>query len=160
MYKVNDYIIYKRDVCKINEIKKNYYGGKDYYSITPIIDNTLTINVACDSPKIKDILTKEEASKIIEAIPNVEIIDSNDKTLENIYKSLLATDDILDLVKIIKTTYLRNKSRVDSGKQIGDKDKSYFDQAEKYLYNTLGISLGMNYEETKKYIINKIGEQK
>ncbi len=30
MLKVNDYIMYKRDVCKIVEIKEKYYKDKDY----------------------------------------------------------------------------------------------------------------------------------
>ena len=40
-----------------------------------------------------------------------------------------------DLIKIIKTTYLRNKERIDNNKKIGGTDDEYFKQAEKYLYN-------------------------
>ena len=159
MYKINDKIIYKRDVCTINEIKKNYYKEIDYYSISPLIDPTLTINVPTSSPLVKDILTKEEALSIIDSIPDIEPINSDDKSLENIYKELLYTDDVLDLIKIIKTTYLRNKKRLDTGKKIGDKDDTYFKKAEKYLYALLSISLEMTYEECKNYIIEKLNKE-
>lgn len=156
MYKINDKIIYKRAVCIIKEVKENYFKNKDYYCISPISDPTLTINIPTDSNTIKPLLTKEEATKIIESILTVKEIESDDKSLENIYKDLLNTEDPLDLVKIIKTTYLRNKKRLDSGKKIGDKDDAYFKKAETYLYTSLAISLNMTYEECKKYIIDYI----
>ena len=34
-----------------------------------------------------------------------------------------------DLIKIIKTTYLRNKERLDNNKKTTDKDNYYFNQA-------------------------------
>ncbi len=159
MYKINDKIIYKRDVCIIKEIKKNYYKETDYYCISPISDTTLTINIPVDTPLIKNLLTKEEALSIIDSIISVEPIDSDDKSLENIYKELLSTEDELDLVKIIKTTYLRNKKRIDTGKKIGDKDDTYFKKAENYLYTSLSISLDMTYEECKNYIIEKLEKE-
>ena len=159
MYKINDKIIYKREVCTINEIKEKYYNDKDYYCVSPISDKTLTLNIPVDSPQIRTLLTKEEALTIIENISNIEEIKADDKSLENIYKELLSTDNEEDLVKIIKTTYLRNKKRVDSGKKIGDKDDVYFKKAESLLYNSLATSLNMTYEECKEFIINSL-EQK
>lgn len=159
MYKINDIIIYKREVCIINKIKNNYYNGKDYYSVSPISDKTLTLNIPTDSPQIKNILTKEEALSIIEKIPTIKEIKADDKSLENIYKELLSTDKEEDLVKIIKTTYLRNKKRVDSGKKIGDKDDIYFKKAESLLYNSLATSLNMTFNECKEYIINNIDKK-
>ena len=61
-----------------------------------------------------------------------------------------------DLIRIIKTTYLRNQKRLEEGKKILDKDSNYFEKAEKYLYNELSISLGMNYDECKQYVISKL----
>ncbi|MGN1371096.1 MAG: hypothetical protein ACI4XM_02290 [Candidatus Coprovivens sp.] len=159
MYKINDIIIYKREVCIINKIKNNYYNGKDYYSVSPISDKTLTLNIPTDSPQIKNLLTKKEALNIIEKIPTINEIKADDKSLENIYKELLSTDKEEDLVKIIKTTYLRNKKRVDSGKKIGDKDDIYFKKAESLLYNSLATSLNMTFNECKEYIINHIDKK-
>ncbi len=156
MYKINDKIIYKREVCIIKEIKEKLYNNTDYYVISPISDTSLTINLPVSSPAIKNLLTKEEALATIESIPSIKELDSNEKSLENIYKELLSTEDEKDLICIIKTAYLRNKKRVDSGKKIGDRDDNYLKKAENYLYNSLGSSLDMTYDECKQYIINYI----
>lgn len=158
MYKIGDYIIYKKDVCIINEIKDNYYNGISYYKISPITDNSLTINIPIDNACIKNILSKDEANKIITEIPKVELLNIEEKNLESEYKELLNTDNLLDLVKIIKTTYIRNQNRINNGEKIGDKDNEYFNKAENYLYNILSISLNIPYEECKKMITNKCNE--
>ena len=150
MFKVEDYVVYKRNVCKIVDIKdlKNI----PYYVLNPIDDKTLTITVPQTNNLIREIIKKEESLKLINSIPNIGIIDVNDKLIENEYKNLLNSGKLEDLVKIIKTTYLRNEDRLSNHKKIGEKDDNYFKKAEKLLYNELSISLGLSYEETKNYI--------
>ena len=103
-------------------------------------------------------MTKEEALNFIHQIPSIEPIQSNDKMLENQYKELLKTEKEENLVRIIKTTYVRNHERLKRGKQVGEKDETYFNKAEKLLYSELAISLGMNYDEVKQYIFDTIHE--
>lgn len=152
MYKIGDYVVYKKDVCIIKEIDDNYYV------LNPVDDKSLTIKVFCTSNLIRDIITKEESEKLINSIPNIEVINVSDKLLENEYKRLLTTGSLEDLVKIIKTTYLRNENRINNHKKIGEKDDNYFKKSEKLLYNELAISLGKTYEETKNYIKEKVDE--
>jgi len=76
--------------------------------------------------------------------------------MEYEYKNLLSSGSHEDLVKIIKTTYLRNKERIDNKKKISDKDNRYFQLAEKYLYNEFSIVLGLTIEDTKEYVIDKV----
>lgn len=162
MYKVNDYIVYKKSVCQIKEIKKNPLNGNDYYILIPIDDNSLIIDVPIDNRMgyIKNILSKEEADSLINSISTIKPLDNiNDKYIEKTYKDLLYNGTHQDLIKIIKTTYLRNEDRINSNKKISEKDKDYFNQAEKYLYNELSIVYNMSFEETKNYIINKVQEQ-
>lgn len=156
MYKINDYIVYRHDVCKIKKIKK--IKDKDYYVINPIDDNSLIINTPVDNKMgyIRDILSKEEAKKIIDSIKDITAVDSiNEKNVEATYKELLNSYSYENLIKIIKTTYERNNNRLINNKKISEKDDTYFKLAEKYLYNELAISLNTTSEEIKDYIINK-----
>lgn len=156
MYKINDYIVYRHDVCKIKKIKK--IKDKDYYVISPIDDNSLIINTPADNKMgyIRDILSKEEAKKIIDSIKDIKAVDSiNEKNVEATYKELLNSYSYENLIKIIKTTYERNNNRLINNKKISEKDDTYFKLAEKYLYNELAISLNTTSEEIKDYIINK-----
>lgn len=153
MFKVGDYVIYKRDLCLIKEITNN-----KYYKLSLIDDETLTISVPIENKLgyLRHPMSIDDANKIINTIPLIEPLQINDKLLENEYKNLLKTNKHEDLIKIIKTTYLRNKERIKTGKKIGEKDQLYFELAEKYLYNELSYTLDMTYEECKKYIIECI----
>ncbi len=158
MFKLNEYVVYKKDVCIVKEIKKNYFHNKDYYILEPINDKTLKINIPTDNKDLKNLITKEELTKIINKIPKVNIITTNDKLIEMEYKELLKSNNLLDLVKIIKTSYLRNKKRLDNNKKVGEKDQNYFELAEKYLYTEFSIVLNLTYNDTKKYIIDEIAK--
>lgn len=94
--------------------------------------------------------------RLIARIPEIDVISCNEKLIEAEYKNLLSSGSHEDLIKIIKTTYLRNKKRLDNKKKIGDKDNYYFKKAERYLYNEFSISLNMSFENTKDYITEQV----
>lgn len=158
MYKINDYVVYKKDVCRVKDIKENDYNEK-YYVLIPLSDESLIIDVPVENKQgsIRSIISKKEATKVIEMIPLVEpITDLNDKLLESEYKRLLYSGSYEDLVKIIKTTYIRNSNRILNKRKIGEKDDAYFKKAEKLLYDELSISYDMSYDEMKEYIVKKV----
>jgi len=156
MYSIGDYVVYNNNVCKIFEIKEKHYFGKDYYLMHPIDDDSLNIEVPIDNKLIKSPISKEQALELIDKIPNIGVLEDNTKMIENTYKQLMKSSNLEDLVKIIKTTYLRNDYRIKNNKRISEKDMTYFYNAEKRLYNELSISLGLTFKETKEYIINKL----
>ena len=156
MFNINDYVVYKKDVCKVREIKHNNINNKEYYVLVPIEDESLIIDVPTDNilGYLRKILTKKEAENIIDKIKYIEpLTDINDKNNLNVYKELIKNGNHVNLIKIIKTSYLRNKERTDKNKKPSEKDLKYFEQAEKYLYNELAVALGKSFEETKEYII-------
>lgn len=156
MFEIGNHIIYKRDVCQIKNIKEK--NNIDYYELVPIDDDTLKIEVPVNNESIKSIMSIQEVSKLIEKIPNIEVVECNDKMIEVEYKKLLSTGNKEDLIKIIKTTYLRNKERIENKKKISDKDNTYFLKAERILYNEISIVLNLTFDETKEYIIDKVTE--
>ena len=156
MYKVNDLLVYKKDVCVVEEIKPKYLRDTDYYVLSPLTDKSLKLQVPTTSNAIRDLIKKEKIEGIIQSIPNIEVIKSDAKTLEADYKLLMQNGTHEDLIKIIKTIYLRNKERLDNNKKTTDKDNYYFNQAELYLYNEFSVVLNLTYDETKQYIIDKL----
>lgn len=160
-FKVNEYVLYKKDICIIKDIKINKMNNKEYYILELVEDKSLTIDVPTDNKMgyLKKIISQEEANNLINNIPNINIIENiDDKNIEKIYKELLNRGNHDDLVKIIKTTYLRNENRKNNNKKISEKDLNYFKQAEKYLYNELAVCFKMDFNECKDYIINKVKE--
>lgn len=158
MFQKGDYLVYKKDVCKVLEVKEKYFKDMDYYILMPITDKSLKIQIPMNSQLIRELITKERVEEIINSIPSIEIIKTDSKSLENDYKQLMQSGTHEDLIRIIKTTYLRNKERIDNNKKTTDKDNYYFNQAELYLYNEFSVVLNMTYDETKEYIISKVNK--
>lgn len=160
MFKENDVVVYKRDVCKITGTKQSTFNGKDYFILKPIDDKSLTIQVPVENSGnlLRKVITKEEIELVIDKIPIIEPLADN-KYIENDYKDLLNNGTHEDLIKIIKTAYLRNQIRKEAGKKIAERDNNYFQMAERILYNEFSIGLGKTIEETKQYIIDKVINQ-
>lgn len=155
MYKINDKVVYKGDVCIVKDIKEKYFKNIDYYVLSPINDFSLTINAPTDSKDIRTIISKEKALELIDKIPSIKLIDiDNEKYIEKEYKDMLSEQTYDGLIKIIKTAYLRNETRINNNKKISEKDDTYFKVAEQKLYDELSIALNIKPEEVKKTIIN------
>ena len=161
MYKINDYVVYQKEVCQIKDINK--INNEDYYLLSPVSDNSLLIHIPISNKMgiLRDIMSKDKADNLINNISNIKPLSNlNDKYIEKNYQELLSSGKSEDLIKIIKTTYLRNVNRLKNKKKLSDKDLDYFNKAEKYLYNELGIVYHMNFNEIKDYIIKKLTTQK
>lgn len=154
MFKKDSYIIYKGDVCKVKDIIENYYDETDYYVLMPLKDESMTIKIPINNESIKNIVSKEEAINIIKSFKSTELIDlSNEKNAEHVYIDLLNDSTHKSLVKIIKTTYVRNQARINNNKKISEKDDNYFRKAEKRLYEELAVSLDKSVDEIRSEII-------
>lgn len=159
MFKINDYVVYKRNVCKIENIIKNKFNNKDYYLLIPIDDASLKIEIPTDSDKIRSIINYDEFIRLMDSIPMINVIDVDDKVIALEYKRLMGSDNLEDLIKIIKTTYQKNKQREDTNRKVRDKDVYYFNKAEKCLYNEFSLVLNKNFDETKDYVVRYIQEK-
>lgn len=156
MYKIDEYLRYGKDVCKVKDIKLKKYNDQDYYLLVPVKDESLKIETPVNSDKLQDLISKEELENLIKKIPSIEPIEIEEKFLESEYKKLLQTGDYESIIKVIKTTYLRNKERLENNKKRAEKDTNYFELAEDYLYNEFSVVLGKSYDDTKNYVINQI----
>ncbi len=145
-----DYIVYRKETCKIIEKEDGYY------KLVPVNDTSIKYKVPVDSNFLKKVITKEEIDRLLLEIPEINTIDLGEKQIEQEYKELMKSGTHEDLVKIIKTSYLRNQIRILNNKRISEIDDEYFRRAEKYLYEEIGIVLNLSFEDTKEYIINKL----
>ena len=61
-----------------------------------------------------------------------------------------------DLIRIIKTTYLRNQGRLLLNKKTSRSDQVYFDEAERILYQQIAYVYNLDYEGAKQYVLSKL----
>lgn len=158
MFKINEIVMHVHDVCKINALIKNYRDGEDYYRLSPITDGSLVIHTPAANSRgmIRKIISKKEAEALIKAIPSIQPLEVDERQMAAEYKELVSKGDHKDLIKIIKTTHLRNEMRLEGNKKLNESDKTYFRLAEHILYNEIGAVLGMDFDETKQYITDKV----
>ena len=99
------------------------------------------------------VLAHEEAENLIHRIPEIPMITiANDKLLEQEYKNCLKTSSCQDLIRIIKTIYLRKRAREEAGRKETAVDARYFRIAEDHLYGELAVALDMSRENVESYI--------
>lgn len=158
MLKVGQVIMYHRSVCVVCDIVEDYHDKGTFYKLTPLYDDTLTIHAPVDCPDgvFKPLLTKDQIETLITKIPSISCVDTSDRMLDTIYKELFSSEKHEDLIRIIKTTYMRIEDKVQKGQRRTEKDKIYFQKAEKALYGELAASLGKTINETREYIVERV----
>ncbi|MBQ7954187.1 MAG: CarD family transcriptional regulator [Lachnospiraceae bacterium] len=164
MFEIGEYIIYgTKGVCQVMDITTMNLDGvpKDtkYYILQPWNQSGSRIFVSVDNQKtiMRKILTKEEANALIDKIPEIEEIwVDNDKVREEKYKECIRTCECSELVRIIKTLYLRREERLKAGKKITTTDERYLKSAEEHLYTELSVALDIPVENMEKYITEKV----
>ncbi len=156
MYKEDDYLIYGKQVCRVEKLEER--DGIKYYILRPIKDESLKIQIPTTTDKIRDIISKEELDKLLDKIPEIELIDTDKKYLESTYRQLLQNGTHEDLIRIIKTTYLNNQERLAKKKKVTETDKNYFELAEECLYEEFSITLGKDIDATRNYVISKVDQ--
>ncbi len=155
MLKKDDYVIYQKEVCQIKGKKLNEFTNRESFILEPVNDSSLKLTIPVDNPNLRELLTKKELEELLSKIPSIPVIEVEDRELEQEYRNLMRNENEEDLVRVIKTTYLRNKKRVDNNKKISDKDHHYFEMAEDLLYTEIAIILNISKEEAKEYLISK-----
>lgn len=133
--------------------------GKMYYILKPVYLSASTVYVPVDSGTVsmRNILTRDEAESLIQEIPRIEPLKiTNEKFLEQDYKTCVKSNHCIELVKLIKTIYLRKQKRLETGRKETAVDSKYFKIAEEHLYGELALALEMDKREVYKYITEQL----
>ena len=114
MYSINDTVLYGANgVCRIADICQKEFSGviKDYYILTPLNNETMTIFVPINNKlltdKIKRVLSKKEICDLITTVslkPINWVIDDNER--KEHYRTILSSGNRLEILNMrIKKRY-------------------------------------------------------
>lgn len=164
MFEKGDYIIYGTSgVCQVEDITTMDMASvprdRLFYVLLPSSQKGGRIFVPVDSQKtvMRRILTRDEASRLIDEIPQTEELwIGNEKLREEKYKECMRFGDCREWIRIIKTLYLRKLQRSAQGKKITSTDEKYLRMAEEYLYSELEIPLGISKNRMESYITERL----
>lgn len=151
-------------VCRVEEIGKPdglSDGDTLYYKLNPVYD-TETIYTPVDTKAfMRPVITREEAEQLIDRIPTIpeDVCENRDmKMLNERYRACLNTHDSDDLVRLIKSVYLKNERSIKAGRHMGQIDQQYMKRAEKLLYGELAVALGMEFDQVQPYIKRRVAK--
>lgn len=167
MFKTGDFIIYGNNgVCKVEEVGKldSALAQNDrlYYTLSPYYAKGSTIFTPVDNKKVimRPVISRKDAMELIDGMEEIEtLFIGEEKSREQEYRGAFQTCECKELVKIIKTIYLRKQSRTASGKKVTMGDEKYFHMAEDNLYGELAVSLGMTKDEVREFIVSRVGDR-
>ena len=161
MYQVGAWIVYGgAGVCRVAGVEP-LGNGQLYYRLEPLYQ-TCKIFTPVDNQKviIRPVISGEEAMKLIDDIQSVETLwITDEKRRENDYKDALKSCECRQLVKIIKTIYLRKQSRLAEGKKMTAGDEKYFRIAEENLYSELAVALNMDEKDVRDFIVERVHQK-
>ena len=91
MYKENDYVIYGKQVCRVEKIEKK--DELEYYILRPVKDESLKIQIPTTTDKIRNIISKKDIEKFESELKKyqeeIENYESENQKLEkelDVYK--------------------------------------------------------------------------
>jgi CarD family transcriptional regulator len=151
-------------VCQIIDISKEKYLNLssdeiEFYVLQSVYNNKMTIKTPVNNPKVsmREIITKDDALLLIEAVSETETIwINNDRQRSANFKAALKTGSSEDCIKIIKTLYLEKKEKSAVGKKLRKMDEDIMKAAEKQLYGEFAIALNISPDEVIPFILNNI----
>ncbi|MCX4305931.1 MAG: CarD family transcriptional regulator [Acetatifactor sp.] len=164
MFEIGDYVVCgNKGVCVVENIAALDISGVDkerqYYILKPKYQSGSTVYVPVDSPRdsMRHVLEKEEAQRLIAAIPEIPLLSiTNEKLSEQTYRECLRTGSCEEWVRILKTICLRKEKRLKAGRKVTAVDAKYFRMAEDSLYGELAVALDMNRKELEEYIAGEV----
>ncbi len=166
VFKVGEYVVHGNDgVCKVEAVEPMSGMGNDriYYTLVPVYSSGSKLFVPTDSTKVitRAVITKNDVKTLMEEWDDIETLSvENDKKREDVYKAALRSCDTRQWVKLIKTSYQRNQTRLANGKKATTSDERYLHMAQENLFGEMAIPLNMSRGEAEDYFIGKVNSGK
>lgn len=167
VFEIGEYVVCgNKGVCVVEDITKLNISDVDkereYYILKPLYMAGSTVYVPVDSSEksMRRVLKRDEAQKLIKGIPDIPLlVITNEKLSEQMYRECIKTNDCQELIKIIKTIYMRKQKRMQAGRKVTAVDAKYFHMAEDSLYGELAVALEMPKDEVESYITREMNRE-
>ena len=160
MYKAGDMVMYGVfGICKVTAIENRNFSGKErqYYILRLVNSDKSTFYVPTDNKtaisKMHKICTKAEVDELISHMNNEDLIwIDNDIKRKQEYSRIIKDADKHEIIRLIKTLYLRRKELAKCGKKLRSSDENYLSLAENMLFEEFAYALAIDKSEVVDYI--------
>ena len=160
MYNVGDMVMYGAfGICKVTAIEKRDLTGEEqeYYILKHINSEKNIFYVPTNNDtalsKMHPICSKAEVDELISHMNSEGLIwIDNDIKRKEEYSRIIKDADKHEIIRLIKTLYLRRKELAESGKKLRSTDENYLSLAENMLFEEFAYALDIDKSEVVEYI--------
>ena len=163
MYRVGDLIQYGGiGVCRMaGTVKQNIGDGERlFYAMTPLYyDGTIFAPVDSEKLRIRPILSREEADRLIDGIRFLQPEAYHTPVLGQLaehYELFFKTNDCADLVALTMSIYTKKREAEQGRRKLGAVDERYMKRAEDLLFGELAAALGIGRSDVPRYIAARV----
>ena len=162
MFQIGDHVYYASGgVCYVADVCYAPLSGmkkdKQYYVLRSMHDGNSVMYVPVQSETVflRALLAREAAESLLERIGEIEeIVEPNAKALKMKYIEAMRQHDPAEWVRVIKTVNGRIRKLAEHSKtqRISDTERSFAEDAKRYLYMELSLTLEVPVAEMEKQI--------
>ena len=160
MYNVGDMVMYGAfGICKVTAVEKRDFTGEEqeYYILKHIYTDKNIFYVPTNNEtalsKMHPICSKAEVDELISHMNSEGLIwIDNDIKRKEEYSRIIKDADRHEIIRLIKTLYLRRKELAESGKKLRSTDENYLSLAENMLFEEFAYALDIDKSEVVEYI--------
>ena len=160
MYNVGDMVMYGAfGICKVTAVEKRDFTGEEqeYYILKHINSDKNIFYVPTNNDaalsKMHPICSKAEVDELISHMNSEGLIwIDNDIKRKEEYSRIIKDADKHEIIRLIKTLYLRRKELAVSGKKLRSTDENYLSLAENMLFEEFAYALDIDKSEVVEYI--------
>ncbi|WP_295084100.1 CarD family transcriptional regulator [Ruminococcus sp.] len=160
MYNVGDMVMYVAfGICKVTAVEKRDFTGEEqeYYILKHINSEKNIFYVPTGNEvalsKMHPICSKAEVDELISHMNSEGLIwIDNDIKRKEEYSRIIKDADKHEIIRLIKTLYLRRKELAENGKKLRSTDENYLSLAENMLFEEFAYVLDIDRSEVVEYI--------
>ncbi len=167
MYEVGDYVINSGNgICRIEKRMHLDMEGIDenqwFFLVVPVEEQATRLYIPVEkiADKTRMVMDEVEAWNLMDGVVQIDELEiPNDRMREQIYKQAVLSNDPTQLIRVIKTIFVRKQQREAEGKKNTVIDERYFKLAENNLYDELAFAIGREKEEIPELIAERINRK-
>jgi CarD family transcriptional regulator len=163
---VNDVVLYGIDgICHVTGVTTRRVSGSpvEYYVLKPVSPENSTIYVPIANEalvaRMQRLLSLDETMELIRDIPGEEPFwIEDDLKLRAAYGRIIQGGDRREILRIIKTLYLRGEQLKQAHRKMHSADERLMKEAQKRLYDEFAHVLRIEPGQVLPFIFRMIGE--
>jgi len=160
MYNVGEAVVYSSyGVCTVSSIEKRDFAGesREYYVLRPVGNKSNTFYVPTENEaltsRMRKVYSRSEVEKLIGDMPDEGLIwIDNESQRKEEYRRIISGGDRSELIRLIKTLYLKRRDLSDQHKKLHSADERFLSEAENMLYDEFAYALDISRDEVLPYI--------